>query len=59
MVGNVGSLYGEARFRMYGVRTGRQCLEYRESVWGGNVQNRRTITFDTVQQQEGVGMRGR
>ena len=31
---------------------GRQASECRECVWEGKVQNRRTVMFETIQQQE-------
>jgi len=37
----------------------RDRREYRESVWEGKVQNRRTVTFETIQQQEGERKRRR
>jgi hypothetical protein len=36
-------------------RDRRQC---RESIWEGKVQNRRSVTFETIRQQEVVRSRG-
>ena len=59
MVQNVGSVYGKVRFRMWGVCMGRQGSECGECVWEGKVQNRRTVKFETIQQQEGLMRMGR
>jgi len=38
---------------------GRQGSECGECVWEGKVQNRRTVKFETIQQQEGLMRMGR
>ena len=49
---NLGPRGGEERQAVR--RDRREC---RESVWEGKVRNRRTETFETIQQQEGVRRR--